>query len=88
MTVFDEDLRLLFWNDHIYDISACRRERFIEDLIRYPASGRRMGRVTRRTGLGAGRSCAGVRGASFERADDGRTLSMVTLPFRGRVSLS
>ncbi len=42
LTVFDEDLRLLFWNDHIYDIlglpqgAVYKYVRF-EDLIRYPA---------------------------------------------------
>ena len=42
VTVFDEDLRLLFWNDHIYDIlglpqgAVYKFVRF-EELIRYPA---------------------------------------------------
>ena len=42
VTVFDQDLRLTFWNDHIYEILGLPRGavykyvRF-EDLIRYPA---------------------------------------------------
>lgn len=42
VTAFDEDLRLLFWNDRIYDIlglpqgAVFKYARF-EDLIRYPA---------------------------------------------------
>lgn len=43
VTVFDQDLRLMFWNDHIYDILGLPRGavyKFVrfEDLIRYPAS--------------------------------------------------
>ncbi|MCK6404800.1 MAG: PAS-domain containing protein [Rhodocyclaceae bacterium] len=42
VTVFDEDLRLLFWNDHIYDIlglpqGAVYKYVSFADLIRYPA---------------------------------------------------
>lgn len=42
VTVFDEDLRLLFWNDHIYDIlglpqGAVHKYVSFADLIRYPA---------------------------------------------------
>lgn len=42
VTVFDQNLRLMFWNDHIYDILGLPRGavyKFVrfEDLIRYPA---------------------------------------------------
>jgi diguanylate cyclase (GGDEF)-like protein/PAS domain S-box-containing protein len=42
VTVFDQDLRLMFWNSHIYDIlglprSAVYKYVRFEDLIRYPA---------------------------------------------------
>jgi diguanylate cyclase (GGDEF)-like protein/PAS domain S-box-containing protein len=42
VTVFDQDLRLMFWNSHIYDILGLPRSavyKFVrfEDLIRYPA---------------------------------------------------
>ena len=95
VTVFDEDLRLLFWNDHIYDIlglpqgAVYKFVRF-EDLIRYPAE---------RGEYGPGDPAELVRERAdrarrfeahrFERAArDGRTLRVDGYPFHfgGRVS--
>ncbi len=95
VTVFDEDLRLLFWNDHIYDIlglpqgAVYKFVRF-EELIRYPAE---------RGEYGPGDPAELVRERAdrarrfeahrFERAArDGRTLRVDGYPFHfgGRVS--
>ncbi|MFO1264444.1 MAG: PAS-domain containing protein [Rhodoferax sp.] len=95
VTVFDEDLRLLFWNDHIYDIlglpqgAVYKFVRF-EELIGYPA---------RRGEYGPGDPVQLVAQRAelarkfephrFERAArDGRTLLVDGYPFRfgGRVS--
>ncbi|MBI2308343.1 MAG: PAS-domain containing protein [Rhodocyclales bacterium] len=95
VTVFDEDLRLLFWNDHIYDIlglpqgAVYKYVRF-EDLIRYPA---RRGEY----GPGDPEELVAQRAVlarkfephRFERAArDGRTLLVDGYPFRfgGRIS--
>lgn len=95
VTVFDEDLRLIFWNDHIYDIlglpqgAVYKYVRF-EDLIRYPAERGEYGPgdpaelVTQRTLL-----ARRFEPHRFERAArDGRTLLVDGYPFRfgGRVS--
>lgn len=95
VTVFDEDLRLLFWNDMIYDIlglpqgAVYKYVRF-EELIRYPAE---------RGEYGPGDPAELVRARAalarrfeahrFERpARDGRTLLVEGFPFRfgGRIS--
>ena len=95
VTVFDEDLRLIFWNDHIYDIlglpqgAVYKFVRF-EDLIRYPADRGEYGpgdpaelvaqRAARARLFEAHR---------FERAArDGRTLLVDGYPFRfgGKIS--
>lgn len=95
VTVFDEDLRLLFWNDHIYDIlglpqgAVYKFVRF-EDLIRYPAE-------RGEYGPGDPAELVAQRGAlarkfeahRFERAArDGRTLLVDGYPFRfgGKIS--
>ncbi len=89
ITVFDEDLRLLFWNDHIYDIlglpqgAVYKYVRF-EDLIRYPAERGEYGPgdpedlVTQRAAL-----ARKFEAHRFERAArDGRTLLVDGYPFR------
>ncbi len=95
VTVFDEDLRLIFWNDHIYDIlglpqgAVYKYVRF-EELLGYPA---------RRGEYGPGDPIQLVAQRAelarkfephrFERAArDGRTLLVDGYPFRfgGRVS--
>ena len=95
VTVFDEDLRLIFWNDHIYDIlglpqgAVYKFVRF-EDLIRYPAD-------RGEYGPGDPAELVAQRGAlarkfeahRFERAArDGRTLLVDGYPFRfgGKIS--
>jgi diguanylate cyclase (GGDEF)-like protein len=95
VTVFDEDLRLIFWNDHIYDIlglpqgAVYKFVRF-EDLIRYPAD-------RGEYGPGDPAELVGERAARarkfeahrFERsARDGRTLLVDGYPFRfgGKIS--
>lgn len=95
VTVFDEDLRLLFWNDHIYDIlglpqgAVYKYVRF-EDLIRYPAErgeygpGNPVDLVAQRAAL-----ARKFEAHRFERAArDGRTLLVDGYPFRfgGRIS--
>ncbi|MFC5302039.1 PAS-domain containing protein [Azospira restricta] len=95
VTVFDEDLRLLFWNDHIYDIlglpqgAVYKYVRF-EELIRYPARRGEYGPgdpeelVAQRTAL-----ARRFEPHRFERAArDGRTLLVDGYPFRfgGRIS--
>ena len=95
VTVFDEDLRLLFWNDHIYDIlglpqgAVYKFVRF-EDLIRYPADRGEYGPgdpaelVAQRAAL-----ARKFEAHRFERAArDGRTLLVDGYPFRfgGRIS--
>lgn len=95
VTVFDEDLRLIFWNDHIYDILGLPQGavyKFVpfEDLIRYPADRGEYGpgdpaelvaqRAARARLFEAHR---------FERAArDGRTLLVDGYPFRfgGKIS--
>ncbi|HEX5803911.1 MAG TPA: PAS-domain containing protein [Azospira sp.] len=89
ITVFDEDLRLLFWNDHIYDIlglpqgAVYKYVRF-EDLIRYPAERGEYGPgdpeelVAQRAML-----ARKFEAHRFERAArDGRTLVVDGYPFR------
>ncbi|MDQ5905230.1 MAG: Diguanylate cyclase [Pseudomonadota bacterium] len=95
VTVFDEDLRLLFWNDHIYDILGLPQGavytyvRF-EDLIRYPAERGEYGPgdpaelVAQRAAL-----ARKFQAHHFERAArDGGTLLVDGYPFRfgGRIS--
>lgn len=95
VTVFDEDLRLIFWNDHIYDIiglpqgAVYKFVRF-EDLIRYPAERGEYGPgdpaelVRQRTEL-----ARRFESHRFERTGrDGRTLLVEGYPFRfgGRIS--
>jgi len=95
ITVFDEDLRLLFWNDHIYDIlglpqgAVYKYVRF-EDLIRYPAERGEYGPgnpdelVAQRAAL-----ARKFEPHRFERAArDGRTLVVDGYPFRfgGQIS--
>ena len=95
VTVFDEELRLLFWNDHIYDIlglpqgAVYKFVRF-EDLIGYPARRGEYGPgdpdelVAQRAVL-----ARKFEPHRFERsARDGRTLLVDGYPFRfgGRVS--
>ncbi|MFA7291282.1 MAG: PAS-domain containing protein [Rhodocyclaceae bacterium] len=95
VTVFDEDLRLIFWNDHIYDIlglpqgAVYKYVRF-EDLIRYPADRGEYGPgdpaelVAQRAVL-----ARKFEAHRFERAArDGRTLLVDGYPFRfgGKVS--
>ncbi|MDX9706624.1 MAG: PAS-domain containing protein [Azospira sp.] len=95
VTVFDEDLRLLFWNDHIYDIlglpqgAVYKYVRF-EELIRYPAERGEYGPGDPQT-LVAERAALARRFEPhrFERAArDGRTLFVDGYPFRfgGRIS--
>lgn len=95
VTVFDEDLRLIFWNDHIYDIlglpqgAVYKFVRF-EELIGYPARRGEYGPgdpeqlVAQRAVL-----ARKFEAHRFERAArDGRTLLVDGYPFRfgGRVS--
>ncbi len=95
VTVFDEDLRLIFWNDHIYDIlglpqgAVYKFVRF-EELISYPAKrgeygpGDPMQLVAQRAEL-----ARKFEPHRFERAArDGRTLLVDGYPFRfsGRIS--
>jgi len=95
ITVFDEDLRLLFWNDHIYDIlglpqgAVYKYVRF-EDLIRYPAERGEYGPgdpealVAQRAEL-----ARRFEPHRFERAArDGRALLVDGYPFRfgGKIS--
>ncbi|MBW7901917.1 MAG: PAS-domain containing protein [Rhodocyclaceae bacterium] len=95
VTVFDEDLCLLFWNDHIYDIlglpqgAVYKYVRF-EDLIRYPAERGEYGPgdpdelIAQRAAL-----ARRFEAHRFERAArDGRTLLVDGYPFRfgGRIS--
>jgi len=95
VTVFDEDLRLIFWNDHIYDIlglpqgAVYKFVRF-EELISYPARRGEYGPgdpvqlVAQRAAL-----ARKFEPHRFERAArDGRTLLVDGYPFRfsGRVS--
>lgn len=95
VTVFDEDLRLLFWNDHIYDIlglpqgAVYKYVRF-EDLISFPANRGEYGPgnpaelVAQRAAL-----ARKFEPHRFERAArDGRTLLVDGYPFRfsGRIS--
>lgn len=95
VTVFDEDLRLIFWNDHIYDIlglpqgAVYKYVRF-EELIRYPAERGEYGPgdpselVAQRLALA--RKFEAHRFARAAR--DGRTLLVDGYPFRfgGRIS--
>ena len=95
VTVFDEDLRLLFWNDHIYDILGLPQGavyKFVPfaDLIRYPAQRGEYGpgdpehHVAQRVVL-----ARRFEPHRFERAArDGRTLVVDGYPFRigGRVA--
>ena len=95
VTVFDEDLRLIFWNDHIYDIlglpqgAVYKYVRF-EELLGYPARRGEYGPgdpvqlVAQRAEL-----ARKFEAHRFERAArDGRTLLVDGYPFRfgGRVS--
>jgi len=95
VTVFDEDLRLLFWNDHIYDILGLPQGavyKFVPfaDLIRYPAQRGEYGpgdpeeHVAHRVVL-----ARRFEPHRFERAArDGRALVVDGYPFRigGRVA--
>lgn len=89
VTVFDDDLRLIFWNDHIYDIlglpqgAVYKYVRF-EDLLRYPAERGEYGPgdpvelVAQRAVL-----ARKFEAHRFERAArDGRTLFVDGYPFR------
>lgn len=95
VTVFDEDLRLLFWNDHIYEIlglpqGAVYKYVSFADLIRYPARRGEYGPgdpeelVAQRVEL-----AKRFQPHRFERAArDGRFLMVDGYPFRfsGRVA--